>query len=138
MEVSTWPGLGPSLQDFPQCVDGRAIHIPLSHTHLAQVGARMARQALSVLKELTTELAPDITNWLCPRGCKESEGEGGRRKEALSMGRKQPPSSRPKSVPDFWMSLFVWPLPPDSNELHLGLQRHTLSYPSSSSVSCYL
>lgn len=54
--------------------------------------------------------------------------QGRERKEALAMDRKKPQSSRPKTVPDFWMSLSMWPPPPYSSELllHLGLQRHRI------------
>lgn len=81
----------------------------------------MAGEALAVLEELTTELTPDVADWLCPRCCIGQGGEGGRRKEALAMGRKKPPSSRPKTVPDFWKPLSICALPPDSSELFLHL-----------------
>ena len=51
----------------------------------------MARQALSVLEELATELTADVTYWLCPGRCRGS-GQG-EEKEAVAVGRK-PPSSR--------------------------------------------
>lgn len=53
-------GAVPCGQDLPQGVDGRAVDMPLCDAHLAQVGACVARQALSVLKELAAELAADF------------------------------------------------------------------------------